>query len=165
MSTDGLTWTNATTGVTPATEAVYSPFGPDGYPAIDQETGKVFQAAGFPNSNRTYDLLMNMGTPDATGSLTFLDAPDASSGGGPDYSKLIHIADNLPGSPDTLFSVASMDSARNLFVVWCVNNSSSPAEDQVYVSASSAASGWRTWTKPVRISNASMRCGQFSSLG
>jgi hypothetical protein len=159
MSTDGLNWTNATTGVTPATEATYSPFGPDGYPAIDQQTGKVFQAAGFPNSNGTYDLRLNIGTPDATGSLTFLDAPDASSGGGPDYSKLIHIADNLPGSPDTLFSVASMDSARNLFVVWCVNSSTNPALDQVFVSASSAASGWRTWTKPVQVSNASTATG------
>lgn len=157
-STDGLTWTNATSGVTPATEAVYSPFGPDGYPAIDQETGRVFQAAGFPNSNGTYDLLLNIGTPDATGSLTFLDAPDASSGGGPDYSKLIHIADNLPGSPDTLFSVASMDSARNLFVVWCVS-SGKPAQDQVFVSAASAASGWRTWTKPVQVSNGSTATG------
>jgi hypothetical protein len=159
LSTDGLSWTNATTGVTPATEATYSPFGPDGYPAIDQQTGQVFQAAGFPNGNGTYDLLLNIGTPDATGSLTFLDAPDASSGGGPDDSKLIHIADNLPGSPDTLFSVASMDSARNLFVVWCVNSSTNPALDQVFVSASSAASGWRTWTKPVRVSNASTATG------
>jgi hypothetical protein len=159
MSTDGLTWTNATTGVTPATEATYSPFGPDGYPAIDQQTGKVFQPAGFPKSNGTYDLLLNIGTPDATGSLTFLDAPDASSGGGPDDSKLIHIADNLPGSPDTLFSVASMDSARNLFVVWCVNSSTTPSGDQVFVSASSAASGWRTWTKPVQVSNASTATG------
>jgi hypothetical protein len=159
MSTDGLSWTNATTGVTPPTEATYSPFGPDGYPAIDQQTGQVFQAAGFPNSNGTYDLLLNIGTPDATGSLTFLDAPDASSGGGPDDSKLIHIADNLPGSPDTLFSVASMDSARNLFVVWCVNSSTNPALDQVFVSASAAASGWRTWTKPVRVSNASTATG------
>jgi hypothetical protein len=158
MSTDGLNWTDATSGVTPATEAAYSPFGPDGYPAIDQQTGKVFQPAGFPNGDGTYDLLLNIGTPDATGSLTFLDAP-TSSGGGPNYGNLIHIADNLPGSPDTLFSVASMDSARNLFVVWCVNSSSSPALDQVFVSASSAASGWRAWTKPVQVSNASTATG------
>jgi hypothetical protein len=153
-STDGLNYTNATTGVTPATAATYSPFGPDGYPAIDQQTGKVFQAAGFPNGNGTYDLLLNIGTPDATGSLSFLDAPTASSGGGPNDAGLIHIADDLPGSPDTLFSVASMDSARNLFVAWAVNTSN-PAQDQVYVSAASAASGWRTWTTPVQVSNGS----------
>src|SRR5579884_764300 len=108
-STDGLTWTNATTGVSVATEAVYSPFGPDGYPAIDQETGKVFQAAGFPNPNgKTYDLDLNIGTPDAQGNLVFLDHPKAA-GGGPNPAGLIHIARNLPGSPDTLFSVLSMD--------------------------------------------------------
>src|SRR5438105_5015637 len=156
-STDGLSWTNATSGVTIATETAYSPFGPDGYPAIDQQTGKVFQAAGFPNGDGTYDLLMNIGTPDATGSLTFLDAPTPSSGGGPNYANLIHIADNLPGSPDTLFSVASMDSARNLFVVWAVSGTA--AQDQIYVSASSPASGWRTWTKPVQVSDGSTGTG------
>jgi hypothetical protein len=157
MSTDGLNYTNATSGVTPATEATYSPFGPDGYPAIDQRTGKVFQAAGFPNGDGTYDLLLNIGTPDATGSLTFLDAPTATSGGGPNDADLIHVADNLPGSPDTLFSVLSMDSARNLFAVWDV--SGTPAQDQVWVSASAAASGWRTWTKPVQLSDGSTGTG------
>jgi hypothetical protein len=157
-STDGLTYTNATTGVTPATESTYSPFGPDGYPAIDQQTGKVFQAAGFPNADGTSDLLLNVGTPDAVGNLTFLDAPTASSGGGPDDAGLIHIADNLPGSPDTLFSVASIDSARNLYVAWAVNTGT-PAQDQVFVSASSAASGWRTWTKPVQVSDGSTGTG------
>jgi hypothetical protein len=157
-STDGLSYTNATSGVTPAGESTYSPFGADGYPAIDQQTGKVFEAAGSPNSDGTFDLLLNIGTPEATGDLTFLDAPTASSGGGPDSGNLVHIADNLPGSPDTLFSVLSMDSARNLFVVWATSGSS-PSQRQVYVSASSAASGWRTWTKPVRASDASTRTG------
>src|SRR5437660_175447 len=155
---DGLTHTNATRAVTPAPEATYSPFGPDGYPAIDQHTRKVFQAAGFPNGDGSYDLELNIGTPDAAGNLTFLDAPTASSNGGPNYEGLIHIADNLPGSPDTLFSVASIDSARNLFVAWAVKTSN-PGQDQVYVSASSAASGWRTWTKPVQVSNASSGTG------
>src|SRR5438045_900518 len=50
-STDGLNYTNATNGVTTATEATYSPFGADGYPAVDQQTGKVFEAAGFPNGD------------------------------------------------------------------------------------------------------------------
>jgi hypothetical protein len=125
-STNGLDYTNATKGVTPATESTYSPFGPDGYPAIDQETGKVFQAAGFPNSNGTYDLDMNIGTPGSSGNLRFLDAP-TTSGGGPNYGKLIHIANNLPGSPDTLFTTLSMDSARNLVVV---NLGSTATHDQ-----------------------------------
>jgi hypothetical protein len=157
MSTDGLNYTNATAGVTPATESIYSPFGPDGYPAIDQQTGKVFQAAGFPNGDGTYDLDLNIGTPDATGALTFLDAP-TTAGGGPNYAGLIHIADNLPGSPDTLFTVLSMDSARNLYAAWTVNTGT-PSQDQTYVSASSAASGWRTWTTPVQVSNGSTATG------
>jgi hypothetical protein len=156
-STDGLNYSNATNGVTPATESTYSPFGPDGYPAIDQQTGKVFQAAGFPNGNGTYDLLLNIGTPDTSGNLSFLDAP-TSAGGGPNNGNLIHIADNLPGSPDTLFSVASMDQARNLFVTWVVSGST-PSQDQAYVAASSAASGWKTWTKPVQVSDGSTATG------
>jgi hypothetical protein len=82
---------------------------------IDQVTGKVFQAAGFPNSNGTYSLLLNIGTPNAVGDLHFLDAP-TSAGNGPNYANLVHIADNLPGSPDTLFTVLSFDTVYNFGV-------------------------------------------------
>src|SRR2546429_4818120 len=58
-----------------------SPFGADGYPAIDQQTGKVFQAAGNPNGDGTYNLLLNIGTPDVNGNLPFLDAPAAATTG------------------------------------------------------------------------------------
>ncbi|TME52607.1 MAG: hypothetical protein E6I60_09540 [Chloroflexi bacterium] len=156
-SGDGLNYVNATKGVTPATEAVYSPFGPDGYPAIDQQTGKVFQAAGNPNGDGTYDLLLNIGTPDVNGNLTFLDAPPTvTTGWSP--ANLIHIADNLSGSPDTLFSVLSMDSARNLFVVWCIS-ASDQSNRQVFVSAASAASEWKAWTPPRQVSDASTGTG------
>jgi len=159
-SLDGLDYTGATnadqsgtTLVTDATEATYSPFGADGYPAIDQVTGKVFQAAGFPNGDGSYDLRLNIGTPNAAGNLTFLDAP-VLSGGGPDYSKLIHVADNLPDSPDVLFTVASMDTARNLFVAWVLDaGASNPGQRQVFVSAASAATGWSVWTPPVQLSD------------
>src|SRR5438067_694083 len=165
-SLDGLTYTNATNAdqsgtaqVTTASETTYSPFGGDGYPAIDQMAGKVFQAAGFPNGDGTFDLELNIGTPDAAGNLTFLDAP-ALPGGGPDYTKLIHIADNLPDSPDVLFTAASLDSARNLFVAWTLDaDSSSPGQRQTYVAAASAASGWTNWTRPVRVSDASPGTG------
>jgi hypothetical protein len=150
-STDGLTYVHALADVPPGTEAVYSPFGPDGYPAIDQVTGKVFQAAGFPNSDGTYSLLLNIGTPDTTGNLHFLDAP-TSAGNGPNYANLVHIADNLPGSPDILFTVLSFDSARNLFVAWAVNNGD-PALRQTFVSVASAVSGWRSWSVPVQVSS------------
>jgi hypothetical protein len=165
-SLDGLNYTGATnadqtgtTLVTPASETTYSPFGADGYPATDQVTGKIFQTSGFQNDDGTYSLLLNIGTPNAAGNLTFLDAP-AVPGGGNDYSKLIHVADNLPDSPDVLFTVASMDTARNLFVAWAVDaGSSNPGQRQVFVSAASAASGWSVWTPPVQVSDGSTATG------
>src|SRR2546427_3668206 len=45
-STDGLSFDNATGDTPTGTGAIYTPFGADGYPAIDQVTGNVFQAAG-----------------------------------------------------------------------------------------------------------------------
>ncbi len=157
-STDGLAFVNATADEIPSTGpgVGYAPFGPDGYPAIDQVTGKVFQAAGCRISNGcTADgIFLNIGTPDATGTLHFLDA----TGTGQDLTKLIKIADTPTGSPDTLFSVLSMDDARNLFVVWCIS-SDIPAQRQVFVSAASAASGWKTWTTPLQVSDASSTTG------
>src|SRR5438094_6184595 len=156
MSTDGLTFVNATGGETPATGVIYSPFGPDGYPAIDQVTGKVFQAAGCTTNSGCVSngIFLNIGTPDATGTLHFLDATPT----GPDFTKLIKIADTPTGSPDTLFSVLSMDSARNLYVVWNIS-ASNPALRQVFVSGASAASGWSSWTPPVQVSDGSTGTG------
>src|SRR2546428_570421 len=139
----------------------YSPFGADGYPQIDQTTGKVFQAAGTQNPDGTFSLLLNIGTPNAAGDLTFLDNPTAANPNG-DPSKLIHIADHLPFSPDTLFSVLSIDTGRNLFAAWTVggNGSSVPTSArQTYVSSASAASGWGTWSPAVRVSDASTSTG------
>src|SRR5437773_7308956 len=157
MSLDGLNYVNATGDeVPPGTGATYSPFGADGYPAIDQVTGKVFQAAGCKTSNgcTSTGLYLNLGTPDATGTLHFLDA----TGSGQDLTRLIKIADTPTGSPDTLFSVLSMDSARNLHVVWCIS-ASDWTKRQVFVSGASASSGWSTWTPPVQVSDASTGTG------
>jgi len=158
----GLIFVAATKGTTSpcvANVSFYAPFGADGHPAIDQVTGKVFQAAGFQNPDPTYSLLLNIGTPDSNGDLTFLDFPSATQPCG-DSSQLIHIADKLPGSPDTLFSALSMDSARNLFAVWAISSSSQhPERRQVFVSAASAASGWRNWAAPIQVSDGSTRTG------
>jgi hypothetical protein len=156
----GLTYVPATKGTTSpcaANVGFYAPFGADGYPAIDQTTGKVMQASGSQNSDGTFSLLLNIGTPDPSGDLTFLDFPNSANPCG-DSSKLIHIADNLPGSPSTLFTVLSMDSARNLFVA-CALDTNSPAQRQVFVSASSAASGWTEWSNPVQVSDGSTVTG------
>jgi hypothetical protein len=162
-STDGLIYMNATAGeVPPGTGVTYTPFGADGYPAIDQVSGKVFQAAGCnaktcggSATSTTPGLYMNIGTPDSTGTLHFLD--DAGSGN-QNLIKLIKIADTPTGSPDTLFSVLSMDSARNLIVVWCITGTT-PADRQVFVSAASAASGWTSWSNPFQVSDASTVTG------
>src|SRR3989454_4657081 len=66
----GLTYVAATKGTTspcPANLSFYAPFGADGYPAIDQVTGKVFQAAGSQNTPGSFSLLLNIGTPDVNG--------------------------------------------------------------------------------------------------
>src|SRR5437667_1284467 len=161
MSLDGLNYVNATGDeVPPGTGAVYSPFGPDGYPAIDQVTGKVFQAAGCKTSNgcTSNGIFLNIGTPDATGTLHFLD----DNAGVQDLTKLVHIADTA-GSPDVLFSVLSMDTARNLFAVWALDNDN-PALRQVFVSASSASSGWTVWTTPVQVSDGSTATGDATNV-
>jgi hypothetical protein len=157
-SLDGLNYSYANADTTPATEATYSPFGSDGYPAIDQQTGKVFEAAGLPNAGgTTHSLLLNVGTPDSLGDLSFLDKPDATHPNG-NADHLIHIADNLPGPPDVLFTVLSMDTARNLFVTWAIGGDT-PSLRQVFVSAASAATGWTTWTKPIQVSDGSTATG------
>src|SRR5439155_13529114 len=102
---------------------------------------------------------LNIGTPDVTGTLHFPDA----TGSGQDLTKLVKIADTPNGSPDTLFSVLSIDSGRNLEVVWAVG-SSNPAQRQVFVSASSAASGWTSWTAPVQVSDGSTTTGDATNV-
>ena len=165
-SLDGLNYTNATADETPpGSGAIYSPFGGDGYPAIDQVTGKVFQAAGCnaqlcgTSATATPGLYMNIGTPDSTGTLHFLDDNGA---GGQDLTKLVKIADTS-GSPDVLFSVLSMDTARNLVAAWAVDNAN-PALRQVFVSAASAASGWTKWSAPVQVSDGSTTTGDATNV-
>jgi len=154
-STDGLNYTQAIAGNPQVIgqAAPYAPFGADGYPAIDQVTGKVFEAAGFHNQDGTWSELLNIGTPDSTGSLTFLDQGNTDAANLPGL--LIHIADGLPASPEVLFTVLSMDTGRNLFITYSLSaDASHPAQRQTFVAASSAASGWRTWTPPVQVSHA-----------
>src|SRR3954471_15092219 len=155
-STDGLDYTSA------QQDSQEGPFGPDGYPAIDQVTGQVLQASGARDGDgKTFDVLLNIGTPNADGDLKFLD-----SGSPGDPTKLVHIADHVAGDPSVLFTVASLDQARNLYVVWAVDDpgNQNPAQRQVFVSASSAASGWRTWTPPFQVSDGSPATGDAVNI-
>jgi hypothetical protein len=146
---------------------MYSPFGADGYPAIDQVSGKVFQAAGFQDSSGVWSLRMNVGTPDASGNLTFLDRPTtAHPSGNPD--NLITIRSGLADSPDTLFSVLSMDTGRNLFAVWAIGDGTSAqtkaSQRQVFVSAASASTGWTVWSTPIQVSDGSTATGDATNV-
>src|SRR5205085_8640030 len=49
--------------------------------------------------------------------------------------------------------VLSIDSARNLHIVFAVS-SDNPGDRQVFVSAASPSSGWTRWTAPVQVSQA-----------
>lgn len=143
----GLVFVNAINGG-PGNVTGYAPFGADGYPSIDQVTGKVFQAAGE-KIGTTYSLLLNVGTPGADGTLTFLD-----QGASGDPTKLIHVADGLVSSPESLFTVSSIDKARNLHIAFTLDDpGSKPGARQTYITAASAASGWRQWTPPTKVSD------------
>ena len=143
-SSDGINYTNADGG--------NSHFGADGYPAIDQVTGKVFEA--------TYDgskISLNIGTPnDASGDLTFRDDP-----GGPG---LITVASGVVNTGDVAnFVVTSMDAARNLYVTW-VGRSSTPSQRQVWVAASSPSTNWQAWTTPVKVSDGAAGTGDAVNI-
>src|SRR2546428_401809 len=63
-------------------------------------------------------------------------------------------------NPDTLFTVASMDAGRNLFVAYALSApSTNPGQRQVFVSVASPVNNWGTWTVPVRVSDGSTSTG------
>lgn len=135
LSLDGLNFTNA---------APHPVFGADGYPAIDQVTGDVFQA----NYSGT-SILLNVGCPNAGGFLAFLDSGGCASIG----KKPITVATGVVNDSGEAanFVVSSMDSGRNLWVAW-VGRGTSPRQRQVWVSVASAATNWTVWSPPVQVS-------------
>src|SRR5581483_7954876 len=142
-STDGLTYTNAVNGNNGLT-LNYSPYGHDGYPSIDQQTGDVLEANYIGGSTQTTsDIVLNIGVPDASGNLTFLDAPSG------DTSKLITVAKDVPDDRGDVanFVVSSIDQGRNLWVAG-VARPSDVTKSQTFVAGASAASGWTQWSKP-----------------
>jgi hypothetical protein len=157
-STDGLNYSPANSD--------NGNFGSDGYPAIDQLTGKVFEASGCVTGNA---LCLNIGTPvDASGNLCFLDDPASITIGGvptscPPGPGLITIASGLAGDPDLLFPVASMDSGRNLHVTFAIKGSVSGTSStfQVFTTVASAATNWTQWATPVQVSLAPSNVNVF----
>lgn len=160
-------WIKSTDGVNYApANSDNGNFGSDGYPAVDQVTGDVFEASGCASSTA---ICLNIGTPvDSGGNLCFLDDPAAITIGGtaqtcPVGTGLITIASGLVGDPDLLFPVASMDSGRNLHVTYAVSGSVSGSTStyQVFTTVASAATGWKQWAKPVQVSVAPSNVNVF----
>lgn len=107
-------------------------YGCDGYPSVDQVSGDVLEASGG---------LLNIGVPDASGNLTFLD----DTGGNALGNQLIRYAPAGIAN-DTLFAVSSMDTGRNLHVSW-VDGSSWKA----YTTVASAKTHWSQFATPVQV--------------
>ena len=165
-------WVKSTDGLN------YSPanndngnFGCDGYPSVDQLTGKVFEASDGGGNT----LKLNIGTPvDAAGDLCFLDDPALTTVGTlstpcPVGTGLITVKAGLAGSPANLFTVSSMDTGRNLHITYAVSGAVSSGDGgatgtssyQVFTTVASAASGWTIWAPPVQISQAPSNVNVF----
>ena len=175
-STDGLTYSGAQVDGQAAfpVSQTYCPFGADGYPAIDQQTGKVLQAnysTVMVNGNAVSAIKLNVGTPhDAAGNLCFLDAPVGSSCYEGTSPGPITVAMNDPALNDVVddrgdaanFVVSSIDAGRNLWVAW-VNRSLDPklAQTWVAVAPPGPTNTWSTFSKPVRVSGGDSRVSVF----
>ncbi len=151
--------------------------GCDGYPSVDQTTGDVLEATdGGGNTVK-----LNIGVPDASGNLCFLDDPAsitiggathacAAGGGNALGNGLITIATGLAGSPSLLFVVSSIDSARNLHVTYAVSGSVSGTTStfQVFTTVAPAVDPlfpsdvpWSHWATPVQVSQAPSNVNVF----
>ena len=147
-SSDGLTGAGTIGTMYSAANGNGGNYGADGYPSVDQVTGDVFEATNGK---------LNIGIPDATGSLCFLDDPvsTACPGGGNAIGKsLISYAGGV-GASDTLFAVSSMDLGRNLHITWTTSSL------QVYTTVASANTNWKTFATPVQLSHAPSNTNVF----
>lgn len=150
-STDGLTYSDPTVS--------YLRYGFPGHIAIDQLTGTVFQATGKDSSS------------DISVAILTRDRANPQSPALTD-AELVKIAD-LPLDPtapppdegdppprtsfDALFPVVTLDAARNAYVTWvssAAEAAGKPRTDlwQVWYSWAPAASGWKKWSRPAKVS-------------
>jgi hypothetical protein len=159
----GLNYVDATTHaacIATTNQQTYAPFGADGYPSIDQVTGEVFQAAFGPVTNGKASILLNIGTPDVNGTLTFRDLPSATTPCDANAGLITVAANQVADAGDAAnFVVSSMDTARNLYISW-VGKSADPTKRQVYVSVASASSNWMSWST-VQVSSPPSLVGIF----
>jgi hypothetical protein len=138
-STDGVTYSDRT--------ETY-PLSNDGPLAIDQQTGTVIEAISVDSTNDVGVALLTR---------------DQTNPSDPALKKadIVKIAD-LPANTgtDALFPVIGFDTARNAYVAWVTrgeNNQTSASDPnawQIFYSYATAASGWKTWSPPVKLSSA-----------
>jgi hypothetical protein len=152
-------------------------FGCDGYPSVDQKTGDVLEASDGGSNT----LALNIGVPDASGNLCFLDDPAAITIGGTAHAcaagggnalghSLITVATGLAGSPSLLFTVSSIDRARNLHITFAVSGavSGSTSTYQVFTTVAPAVDPlfpsdvpWSHWATPVQVSGSPSNVNVF----
>ena len=137
-------WVKSSNGVdfTPANNDNGN-YGCDGYPAVDQVTGDVLEASGGK---------LNIGVPDASGNLTFLDDPGGNSLG---HALISYAPANI--SNDVLFAVSSMDTGRNLHVTWADGSTW-----KVFTTVASAKTNWSQWATPVQVNAAPANTNVFA---
>ena len=148
-STDGIVYTSAGTF---GQSGDFS--NADGNLVVDQKTGKVLSAVGHnPSDNTKFGLGLAIGTPNASGDLTY---------------EFKVVTDTLLGNPELKFPVLAQDTDRNLYIVWSQDAAIKSFDEQgniivdcpsdtkqhcfhIYYSYASAADGWTTWSAPKQV--------------
>jgi hypothetical protein len=133
-------------GVHYSDRTVTWPLSNDGPLVIDQQTGTVIEAISLDSTN---DVGVALLTRDAS-------TPDDPALKNQERIKIADLPDNT--GTDALFPVIGLDTARNAYVAWVTrgeNNQpsgSDPNAWQIFYSYATAASGWKTWSTPVKLS-------------
>jgi hypothetical protein len=136
-SLDGINYTG------PTVEYSISSDGPS---LADQATGTVLEAVGVGGGVGIAILSRGSGNAPEDPALT--------------QAEVVKIAD-LPANTSVggLFPVIGEDSARNVYVAWVTKGDDSqtvadqPDAWQIFYSYATAASGWKTWSAPVKLSS------------
>ena len=171
-------WVKSTDGInyTPANNDNGN-FGCDGYPSVDQTTGDVLEASDGGNNT----VALNIGVPDASGNLCFLDDPASITIGGTTHAcapgggnalghSLITVATGLAGSPSLLFIVSSIDTGRNLHLTYAVSGAvtGTTSTYQVFTTVAPAVDPlfpsdepWSHWATPVQVSQSPSNVNLF----
>lgn len=151
-SYDGVGYTGAT---------VAWPMENDGNPVIDQLTGTVLQAVSTAeDSSENYDdigvAIVRRGANAAPNDPALTEAEVIKISDLPLDDTSEEPTDHM--GTRVLFPVTAFDSARNAYVIWANRADGSADESptktawQINYAYASAASGWRKWSKPIKVS-------------